>query len=92
VKGLIKVRVYIKLSSGRSFRVPAPIGLVKAALSLGGFGMNIAKRYIPEDQRQYIECLDFKELRKGFNVLKDYKGLKLVEVKAQDGTEVRIII
>ncbi|WP_406770756.1 hypothetical protein [Candidatus Clostridium stratigraminis] len=92
MKGLNKVRVYVKLSSGRSFKVPAPIGFVKAMLGLGSLGVNIAKRYIPEDQKQYVECIDFKELRKGLNVLKEYKGLRLVEVKAQDGTEVRIII
>ncbi|MFL0248331.1 hypothetical protein ACJDUG_15340 [Clostridium sp. WILCCON 0185] len=86
------MRVYVKLSSGRSFKVPAPIGFVKAMLGLGSLGVNIAKRYIPEDQKQYVECIDFKELRKGLNVLKEYKGLRLVEVKAQDGTEVRIII
>lgn len=86
------MKVYVKLNNGRSFKVPATIGLVKAALGLGGFGMSIAKRYIPEDQRQYVECINFKELRKGFDVLKSYKGLKMVDVKAQDGTEVTIII
>lgn len=54
--------------------------------------MKIAKRYVPEEQRQYIENIDLRELRKGFDVLRDYKGLKLVEVKSMDGTEVTIIV
>jgi hypothetical protein len=36
--------------------------------------------------------IDFHELRKGFNILKDYKGLKLVDIKSSDGTIVEIII
>lgn len=92
MKGRIKLRVYVKLNDGKSFKVPAPIGLVKGILSLGNFGMTIAKRYVPEEQRQYIENIDLRELRKGFDVLRDYKGLKLVEVKSMDGTEVTIIV
>lgn len=86
------MKIYIKLNNGRSFKIPAPIGLVKAALSLGGFGVRIAKRYIPMEQRQYIDSVDFKELRKSLDVLRDYKGLKMVDVKTEDGTEVRINI
>ena len=84
--------IYVKLNSGRSFKIPAPIGLIKAALSFGGFGVSIARRYIPEDKRQYVDCVDFRELRKGFDVLKNYKGLKMVDVKTEDGTEVIVVI
>lgn len=86
------MKIYLKLNSGRRFKIPAPIGLVKAVLSLGNFGTSIAKKYITEEQKVYIDCIDFKELSKCFDVLKEYKGLKLVEVRAGDGTEVTIII
>ena len=86
------MKIHVKLKNGRSFTIPAPIGLVKAALGLGGFGVSIARRYIPKEQRQYIDCIDFRELRCGMDVLRDYKGLKMVDVKASDGTEVIIII
>lgn len=86
------LKIYVKLNDGRSFKIPAPIGLVKFALNFGGFGVSIARRYIPEDQRYYMDCIDFRELKKGFDVLRNYKGLELVDVKAGDGTEVRIII
>ena len=74
MKGRIRLRIYIRLNSGKNFKIPAPIGLIKAALGFGGFGISIAKRYIPEEQRKYIENIDLKELRKGFDVLKSYKG------------------
>lgn len=82
----------MKLNNGRSFKIPAPIGLVKVALSFGNFGVSIARRYITEEQRMYIDCIDFRKLRKSMDVLKEYKGLKMVDVKAEDGTEVKIVI
>jgi len=92
MKGRMNLKIYVKLATGRSFKIPAPIGLIKVALGFGGFGISIAKRYISKEQRQYIEYIDFKELKKSLDVLKAYKGLKLVEVKSGDGSEVRIII
>lgn len=86
------MRIYVKTNDGKTIRIPAPMWIVKAALGLGGFGTNIAKRYAPEESRQYIDMIDFRELRKGFEVLQDYKGLKLVDVKSSDGTIVEIII
>lgn len=86
------MRIYVKTNNGRSFRIPAPIGLVKAALGLGNFGLYIGKKYIPEEQRRYVDCIDLRKLKDGFDVLRQYKGLTLVDVKASDGTEVRIII
>lgn len=86
------MKIYVTLSNRRSFKIPAPIGLVKAAIGLGGFGVSIARRYISEEQRQYIDCIDFKEFRKGLDVLKDYKGLKMVDIETEDGTKVIIII
>lgn len=92
MKGRGKLRIYVKLNSGRSFKIPAPIGLVKMVLGFGNFGVSIAKRYVSKEQKMYLDCVDFHELRKGMDVLKDYKGLKMVEVKAGDGTEVTIVI
>ncbi|MBC8061693.1 MAG: hypothetical protein H7Y18_13640 [Clostridiaceae bacterium] len=86
------MKIYIRLNTGRRFKIPAPIGLVKMALGFGGFGVSIARRCIPEEQRYYIDIIDFKELRKGLDVLRNYKGLQLVDVKAMDGTEVTIVL
>lgn len=86
------MRIYVRTNDGKVFKIPAPIWLVNGALGLGSFGVAIGRKYIPEESRQYVDAVDFRELRKGFKVLKDYKGLKLVEVKASDGTEVTITI
>lgn len=86
------MRIYIKRSNGRNFSIPVPIGFIKVAIGFGGFGISIARKYVPEDQRKYFDNIDFRELEKGFDVLKAYKGLKMVEVKSGDGTEVTIII
>ena len=72
--------------------IPAPLWLIKASLGLGGFGVSIARKYVPQEQRIYYDNIDFKELSKGFNVLKDYKGLTLVDIKSKDGSELKIII
>ena len=80
----------MKLNDGRCYKVRAPIGLIKAAIGIGGFGASFARKYVPEEHRHYIESIDFRELKKGFDVLKDYKGLQMLDVKAGDGTEVNI--
>ena len=86
------MKIYIKHGSGRRFKIPVPISMVKAFLGLGNFGLSFAKKYIPEEQRQYVDSIDLKELRKGIDVLKDYKGLTMVDVKAGDGSEVKVVI
>ena len=87
-----QLKIYVKLSNGKSFKFPAPIGLIKIALGLGVFGISIARRYVPKEQLQYFDSIDFKELRKALDVLKDYKGLKMVDVKADDGTIVTVFV
>ena len=59
---------------------------------MGGFGIRIARKHIPEEQMSYIENIDFREMKKAVNVLKRYKGLNMVDVRAKDGTEIKIII
>lgn len=86
------MKIYLKLDSGRSFKILVPISIIKAALGFGGFGVSFARKYIPKEQRQYVDSIDFKELRKAIDVLRDYKGLTMVDVKAGDGTEVKVVI
>jgi hypothetical protein len=91
-KGILGLKIYIREGEGRRYMIPAPLWLVKAALGVGGFGVSAARKYISEEQRVYYDSIDFKELRKGFDILKEYKGLTLVDIKSKDGTELRIII
>ena len=86
------MRIYLKIEGGRRYFIPAPIWLIKAGLNMGGLGIRIAKKHIPEDQIAYVESIDFRELKKAVDLLKKYKGLNMVDVKAKNGTEVKIII
>ena len=89
---MFDLRIYIKIENGRRYFIPAPLWLVKALLGMGGFGIRIAKKHVPEDQISYLEDIDFKELKKAVDVLKAYKGLDMVDVRVKDGTEVKIVI
>lgn len=75
--------------------IPAPLGIVKVIIGFGSFGVSIARKNATEEQKKYFDCIDslnFKELKKGIDVLNEYKGLKMVEVNSGDGTGVKIII
>lgn len=86
------MKIYFKIENGRRYFIPAPIWLVKAALRMGGFGIRLSKKHIPEDQISYVENIDFRELQKAVDLLREYRGLTMVDVKVKDGTEVKIII
>ena len=45
-----------------------------------------------EKDAKYLEIIDWKEMRNLIISLSDYKGLNLVDIKANDGTEVLIQI
>jgi len=89
---MLQLRIYLKVENGIQWFIPAPLWLLKAGVGMGDFWMKIAKKRIPEDQFVYVENIDFRELKRALDVLKKYKGLKLVDVKSKDGTEVRIIV
>lgn len=84
------MRLYIRINGGKRLFFPIPIGIAKLGCRV--VNSSIVRRNIPQDTIQYIDCIDFKKLAESFDVLKEYKGLKLVDVHSSDGTEVTIII
>lgn len=84
------MRVYVRVNGSFRFFVPVPLGLAKAGLSL--VKTPLIQKYIPEKNKKYIDMIDFDSLKECLNILRHYKGLKLVEVRAKDGTEVTVII
>lgn len=84
--------IYLKIENGRRYMIPAPIWLVKAGLGMGGFGVRLARKHIPEDQMDCLERIDFRELRKAIDILKAYKGLRMVDIRSKDGTEIKVIV
>jgi len=83
------MRIYVK-AEGRSFFIPFPLIFAKWGMSL--VNTPLIMKNIPEDERKYVEMIDFKELSRCLYILKEYKGLTLVDVKAKDGTVVKITI
>jgi hypothetical protein len=86
------MRVYIKTKNKRRFFIPIPMPTFLIRLVLSNYGKSKVLKHIDKDSRRYIENLDFKALGKGISDIKEYKGLKLVEVSTKSGEEITIII
>lgn len=82
------MRVYVRTDRGMVFWIPIPAWILK--LGTGKTVENMVKRYVPEESRQYVDCINFGELRYVVDVLQDYKGLEIVNVHAKDGTTVSV--
>ena len=84
------MRIYIKTEEGRKIRIPVPMWLVRLATRIPI--ERIARKYMKEEDAKYLDLIDWKEMRSLISSLSEYKGLNLVDVKANDGTEVLIRI
>lgn len=83
------MRIYVK-SGKMGFTIPVPNALLK-------FGISIVKapfvqKHIPEKDRKYVNIIDWKKLSSCINILKEYKGLKIVDVRSKDGSHVTITL
>lgn len=83
------MRLYVRVHGGIKLFFPIPIGIAKFGCRFVNSSM--IRKYIPNESLQYMECIDFAKLEESIDVLKQYKGLRLVDVKCSDGTEVVII-
>ena len=83
------MRIYMK-TGNRKFIIPIPLIFLRFGLLL--FNRPFIRKYIPEKERKYVDIINFVQLSKCVGILKEYRGLKLVEVKAEDGTEVVITL
>lgn len=83
------MKIYIK-ENGKRIVIPLPLSLVK--LGINFMNSPLILKHIPEKDRKYIDIIDFHNLSKCVGILKEYKGLNLVEVKSADGTEVHITV
>lgn len=83
------MRIYVK-TNGMKFFVPVPLCIVNLGISL--IDTPLVQMHIPEKDKRYVNMINYNSLRKCISDLRRYKGLKLVEVKTKDGTEVTIIV
>ncbi|MBC7086906.1 MAG: hypothetical protein H5T96_00290 [Tissierellales bacterium] len=86
------MKICIKDSSGKKIILPIPFKLLVFGLDITPYIMNKISPNMSDEQREIIDCIDFKILAKNMRVLQNYKGLKLIEVTSKEGEEVSIII
>lgn len=75
-----KVRIYIPM-------IFVKLAMVFAKSAVKGY---IKKEAFNKENIKYIEAIDFDLLSQSLNILKEYKGLKMVDIHSSDGTEVEI--
>lgn len=84
------MRIYIKTEEGKKIKIPVPMWTIRLGTRLPI--ERIARKHMREKDAKYLEMIDWTEMRKLIISLSEYKGLKLVDIKANDGTEVLIQI
>lgn len=84
------MRIYIKEKEGKTIRIPLPLWVLK--LGCNEKIISFAMKHTPEKDRKYVEGIDFQAFKEGIDILKNYKGLKIVDIKDSDGTEVSITV
>lgn len=86
------MRIYIKQGNGRTFHIPVPLSIAGFGCNLADFVIKISRKYMSEQEQEYMDCIDFKKLSLSLKELKGYHGLKLVDVKTMNGEEVVITL
>lgn len=86
------MRIYIREKTGRKFFIPVPLSIAGVACKIADFVFKRVDKHIDAQTKEILDCIDFDELARSLKHLKDYKGLKMVEVKSQEGDKVTIIL
>ncbi|MFJ5766581.1 hypothetical protein ACIP9C_14605 [Lysinibacillus sp. NPDC093210] len=90
--------MHVKVKTkGFNFTIPIPYAILNILISIlfSTFVQQIATKWTKEhfDRKKIdftIPLIDKETLKPIVNELKNYKGIILVDVKAQDGTEVKV--
>ncbi len=83
------MKIYIK-SGKMGFTVPVPNALLKFGISI--VDAPFIQKHIPEKDKKYVNIIDWKELSSCIDILREYKGLKIVDVHSKDGSHVTITL
>lgn len=86
------MKVQIRTSEGRKFKFYVPMILVRFGLRTGFLGALIARNFVDDQTRNYLDAVDFRLLSHCLGDLNKHKGLKIVDVKSANGEEVAITI
>ena len=87
------MKIKIKTANGRNIRIPIPMFLATSPLLFGPIVIRFSKKHIDENIIEMLEHIDLRVLRHALNDLKyTHKGLVIVDVQSNDGTEVKVTI
>lgn len=86
------MHIYIKSKGNAGFHIPVPLCLADFGIDIAVFTLKHSDKYINDEARKYIDCIDFGELKKSIRCLKSYKGLSLVDIKSSEGDIVKITV
>jgi len=86
------LKIYLKYSNEGKITLPIPFRLLILGLDITPYIMKKTSRYLSDQQREVLDCIDFKVLAKSMKVLKRYRGLKIVEIRSKEGEEISITI
>jgi hypothetical protein len=78
----------IRISGGRNIRIPLPMWVLKIGSS--ETVINFIKKHMKEEDARYLNYIDFDLFKYNLELLKEYKGLTIVDVQSKDGTGVKI--
>lgn len=81
------MRVHVR---HKNLRLVIPVPLWVLTLVSKATIKHMIIKYTPQEHRKYVEAIDFDELNRAIEILREYKGLELVNVQASDGTIVKI--
>ncbi|MCY6371495.1 hypothetical protein [Clostridium ganghwense] len=84
------MRIYIKEKGKIGLFIPVPLWFLRAVCNEKF--IKFILKYMEPEQRKYIESIDFGKLSKVLKMLKEYKGLEMVNVEDSKGTKVKIVV
>jgi hypothetical protein len=87
------MKIKVKTVNGHTIRIPAPMFIITSPLLFGQFVIRLSKNYMDENTIEMIKHIDLRALRHALKDLKyTNKGLVIVDIQNNDGTEVKITI
>lgn len=98
------MKINIK-TEGRNISIPLPMWLLKAGIKISTVvgknkegkseqvGLNVTVSNLKKScSMKYVDMIDYKVLKEAMDELEAYKGMAIVEVYSNDGTEVLITV
>lgn len=86
------MRIYVKEVNGVKLSIPFPLPLMVFMVRHSKGIISRAMKSSNKEAVDYIDCVDYEQLACALEELKEYKGLKLVEITSKNGDEIVIEI